>query len=394
MVFYGMEIDYYLDDLSLCIRRNMTTVSAQQEGAKAGIRSRSKSNGKKMFALYYGYGAIEVLNALSNEQMRQIEILSACLSDDRNPFDSQLNVTKASFVSAASRYFVLSENNAAHISISYLNGYLQQLLPDVHRAILTAAALGIKKSDNIPDDTPPISELGIRSIQLHTMDLSNMDEYDRYLKERAAIWRASQVFSVGDSHPSEAPTPPPAAELREDPHTDEFAEHFLLTHYGPKKLPLALSEGSEPERVEEREEEIEVREDEREDEAEERGRDDGTVYTLFFLLSDRKEFAGSEVWVRNHRDGEEKDEEETEKEEEARRSGLPGYLVSKYTPEKGSLVLVQSGYLHGHSELTAGRRVMLAVELWPYRDAPRDSTRPRLRDAQPFRSSHDFRLEL
>mmetsp|Transcript_9042 Transcript_9042/g.12517 ORF Transcript_9042/g.12517 Transcript_9042/m.12517 type:complete len:210 (-) Transcript_9042:103-732(-) len=209
-----------------------------------------------------------------------------------------------------------------------------------------------------------------------------MDEFQITLKETVERKRYSYVFSIGGG-PSDAVPEPSYNMLVQDPSTEEFATHFLNSIYGNK-------EGDE-----------------------EDGKD-GTVYTMFLLMSPRNEFVGAEIWVRNYLDSEtppNDEEEEVDDEQEqdvhneddknvvnpptkhhkARRLGSD---VSKLTPEKGSLVLIQSAYAHGHSQFVVGSRQMLVVELWPFKDAPVGSRRPDLTEAMSFTPSHDFRFEL
>ena len=332
------------------------------------------------------------MNSVSNDEITKILSLVNCLAKEEN-LKHQINLSSNSTQFSnreRNRYLhhTIKKVEEETISVSYLNGFLQLLLPDVHRSILTAANLGVRKahwSQNSGRELfPSIAELGIRTIQLHSIDIAGMEEYQEQLRKKVEEReRSSGIVIGGPKQPK--PTPPPVEERLKDPDSDDFAAHYLATHYG--RIPH--QQRSQRDLTGEQEQEMAGEEEED---------DNGSVYTMFILLSDRTEFAGGEVWVSNERhpshtdSGDEHDEEEADDEEGS--SLLKKSLVTRFTPEKGSMILLQSEKSHGHGPLVVGHRDMLVLELWPFTDAPVGSKRPALTEAQSFSPSHDFRLDL
>jgi len=133
------QYQYFLDDIAECIRNNVTKKTGKKQKA---------TRKDKMFSIYYGYSAVEVLNAIDADQINQILALSACLSaeEDSEPefVPSVKNFSSLSI--EQNRYLHSLNDTSAEVTINYLNGYLQLLLPDVYRSLLTAASLGLRKS--------------------------------------------------------------------------------------------------------------------------------------------------------------------------------------------------------------------------------------------------------
>ena len=84
----GLDFQYLLDDVSLCIKRNSSTEVSEEidtkdsDKNKKSKRRKSANNKNKMFALFYGYYAVEVVNALSNDQILKIMLLADCLTEE------------------------------------------------------------------------------------------------------------------------------------------------------------------------------------------------------------------------------------------------------------------------------------------------------------------------
>jgi hypothetical protein len=133
---------------------------------------------------------------------------------------------------------------------------------------------------------------------------------------------------------------------------------------------------------------------------------DGSAYTLVLPLTDRNEFIGGSMLVEHELDSslasskqrprqqdleEDGDEDEEDGDvgediEEGRRrallserfAGMLGVLqgIESLTPEKGSLLLLPGSKRYGIEALQFGKRKMLVLELWVYRDAPISNVRP------------------
>lgn len=401
----GIDFQYLLDDVSLCIKRNSSSEEIEIKGSGKKSKKKKTVNKKKMFALFYGYYAVEVINAISNDQISKLILLTNCLGEEEALRDIIVNLTTNSSEFTSPEYHrylrhISNTSSDLKISTTYLNGFLQLLLPDVHRSILTAANLGIRKAHwnseegqkDASIEYPDIDELGIRTIQLHTIDISGMADYQEKLRQKVIERENSGVVSFGGPKPP----PPPLPKLQElllDPDTEEFAAQYLTQHYSSSSR--SSSSSGYAQRIPAGDEVGEGVVERGPDEVESDGDGDGSTYTLFFLLNERSDFVGGEVWVSN-RDDEDMDGDDSFDLNATVVKAPHGSLVTKFTPEKGSLVLTHSGSgrPHGHGPLVVGRRSMLVVELWPFKDAPPGSRRPALAEAVSFSPSHDFRLEL
>ena len=83
--FNGIDFQYLLDDVSLCIKRNSSSKEFKNEILDSGKKSKKKAvekKKKKMFSLFYGYYAVEVINALSNDQILKLFLLADCLAEE------------------------------------------------------------------------------------------------------------------------------------------------------------------------------------------------------------------------------------------------------------------------------------------------------------------------
>eukprot|EP01036_Dinobryon_divergens_P027803 gene27803-36631_t len=402
--FNGIDFQYLLDDVSLCIKRNSSSKEFKSEVSDSGKKSKKKKavEKKKMFSLFYGYYAVEVINALSNDQILKLFLLADCLAEEEALRDIVVNLaTNSSEFSSPEHHRYLrhtSNTSNLYLSTTFLNGFLQLLLPDVHRSILTAANHGIRKAhwnsddrqEDLSTEYPDIDELGIRTIQLHTIEISGMEDYQEKLKKKVIERENSGVVSFGGPKPT-PPPPPKLQELLQDPDSEEFAAQYLKQHYSSSSRREAQMTPADVE-----DEGVVERGPEDGDWEESEGEGDGSTYTLFFLLSERSDFVGGEVWVSNMDDEDINGNEIVVDPDTIVVKAPHGSLVTKFTPEKGSLVLTHSGRgrPHGHGPLVVGRRSMLVVELWPFKDASPGTKRPALSEAASFSPSHDFRLEL
>ena len=398
----GLDFQYLLDDVSLCIKRNSSTEVSEEIDTKDSVknkkskRRKSANNKNKMFALFYGYYAVEVVNALSNDQILKIMLLADCLTEEEGLSDAIVNLTSntTAFSSPEHQRYLryIPKSSDVKLSVTYLNGYLQFLLPDVHRSILIAANHGIRKahwnSDEGQEESsteyPDIDELGIRTIQLHTIDAPGIADFYEKLKQKVIDRENSKAFVVGGAKPPPPPLPT-LQELQQDPDSEEYAAAYLQQHYSSSSRATGDGpEGSAAETDPANGHGDGIGGGEGDDDG------DGSSYTLIFLMNDRSEFIGGEVWVSN-----EEITPAVDPNEPVERAPH-GSLVTKFTPEKGSLVLAHSGSgrLFGHGPMVVGRRSMLVVELWPFKDAPPGTRRPALTEALSFSPSHDFILEL
>jgi hypothetical protein len=164
--------------------------------------------------------------------------------------------------------------------------------------------------------------------------------------------------------------------------------------------------------------------------------DKHTIYTVFIMLSSRNNYSGGEILVRKHLSHSDHEDEENmdndeyghefvpdeewevnendefsdnddEMKEELRKleedikndpsSNEPQYdplssKISRHTPDKGNILVVRSEYEHGTHVIRRGRRVVLAIEFWPYADAEIGQTRPHVDVAKPFVPLNDEEL--
>jgi len=58
--------------------------------------------------------------------------------------------------------------------------------------------------------------------------------------------------------------------------------------------------------------------------------------------------------------------------------------ISRYTPDRGNLLVVRSDYEHGIEPLQQGRRLALVLEYWAYEDAAAEELRPQAKDGRPL----------
>lgn len=118
------------------------------------------------------------------------------------------------------------------------------------------------------------------------------------------------------------------------------------------------------------------------------------VYIGLLFLNDRADFSGGDLIVNKiphvqEHQVESADEDEDDDEDEAKMSGEvrdPNRLkysnLSRMTPEKASLVLIQAKYAFGFRQLNAGVRNVLMIEYWNFQHAPIGKTRLAIEEAQ------------
>ena len=59
--------------------------------------------------------------------------------------------------------------------------------------------------------------------------------------------------------------------------------------------------------------------------------------------------------------------------------------ISRFTPDKGSLLLIRNDFQHGMQPVINGRRHALVVEYWQYQDATAEERRPSVSQGRPLK---------
>lgn len=350
-------------------------------------------------SLDYGDPAIEVFHVLSLMDMKRIEYLQTCVSE----LEPEL------FADRMSAW----DRNTTHggANVTYLTGIFNQVLPDVHTKIIDAASKALKKysSLNKRSDKPsywdlPFSNLGIRSIQYtsfeHKQNRMSAEEKRRWRERARKDMREGADFVTFGGYP-----------VADEEELSEDGE--LLHEDNIEVIPYEY----DPQADEHLEEYLH---------SDKKGR-----YSLHINLSDRAHFHGGEMMVRkrlttkqkeqsreslDERDytydpnfhgilegqddyDDEYDEEEdldvgevigvekltlpkkSTKKKKKKEAPGPKYNVLKseigrYTPERGSVIILRDDFENGMQPLVNGRRHGLRIEFWGYRDAAVGETRP------------------
>jgi hypothetical protein len=378
------------------------------EESKRCVRAKVES-GKKYkrttdgdsFDLNFGDPLIEVFHALSIMDMRTIDYLEQCVK----------NLEPDLFLDRTG----LWNRNLTHggANVTYLTGIFQQVLPDVHQKILDNAEAAMMRSSAIDKKRisssvtaagvkrPPLWDvnfkyLGIRSVQYTSFEYrqSRMSEEEKKLrrdKARADVASGKkEKLTIGgytiadeDELMENGEEEYDIIPYRYDPEADEHLSDYL-------------------------------RDDKK-------GR-----YTLHINLSDRAHFHGGEVMIRKKKvvgsaeavsedddehdpnfhvkeemlESEEYDDEEAldlgdiigiervnipRKHEGGRKKPkhAPGPRfharhteIGRYTPERGSILVMRDDYQHGMQPIINGRRHGLVIEFWGYADSLVGEKRP------------------
>ena len=304
-----------------------------------------------VFVLDYGDPAIEVFNILSNYDLKRIEFLASCIQNTvPKLFEDKTNVHGAHLVHAGS-------------NVTYMTGILQVVYPDIMEKVINRVDKGLLDES---EWKPYLGELGVRTIQFleytHERAMPNQTEIDLLNLDR---WEKSKIITLGGG-----PDPIPEDELPDDLLADEFVVDYIDD-------------------------------------------DQDSTYTLHTLVNDRNQFFGGTILVKKYdkktqddNSIDTEDEDMYDDEYELQLDKDPnGFLwrmtnvtkpkprpkfnalttkVARYTPERGSFVVIRAGNPHGAHTVTRGRRLGLMIELWPYADAPIGSTRLKIEEATPL----------
>jgi hypothetical protein len=389
--FTGAVSDYQLEEIKECVR------SKQVE------KNYKRVPHDDVFELDFGDPAIEVFHVLSVHAMKSIEFLENCVRDlEPNFFHDR----------GGERW---RNNTHGGANITYLTGTFQEVLPDIYGRILQEAdkvmqscAAGVRRTRGSSHWDVPLNTLGVRSVQYTSFEYKQraMTAAEKALhRQRLREQRERDGGVILGGYPMASED-----ELDEDGELTEPIEIIPYEYdpYADEHLGEYLH-------------------------ADHRGR-----YTLLINLSDRAHFHGGEVIVRKKKverqahsngDGNRLGEERGEKEEEIgglsreggetqREYGDDGYdeeedmdvgevvgieritvpvkgrkrremeegpkyhvmysEVGRYTPERGSVMVLRDDYEHGMQPLVNGRRHGLVIEFWAYADSQVGAKRPRV----------------
>jgi hypothetical protein len=350
-----------IEQIEECWKNHQTEPSS----AKNSKLERRKQ--KKLMSLYFGDAAVETLTAVDNQQISAILALAECTRQQ----DDTLYLPSSDF------------------NVTYLTGTFLELLPDIHSTLLTAANHGIKKAQwevdlsNEEDGEeshnseimPPIESLGIRQIQLLSLEKAGLEEYQAKLKKRAYEQRTQQAF-VLHPHPSEEEFREKKNRLRAHQADGHKNDHDVF-HRDQMSHPY----------------------------------DGSSVYTMMVILSEKEDFSGGSILVKRHASnienpfGEEDEEEEdeegpdpdilgSEKMHAASKIFAHSPVFSEFTPDIGSVLLIKSSHAYGITDVPVGRRNILFIEFWKYTDTTIIGHRPTKEEGVPFPPSHSYQFDL
>jgi len=350
------------------------------------------------FHFDFGDAAMEVLNVLSIAEMRRIRYLEACT---RRVMPSMF----VNRIEQPDRNYTFGGSN-----VTYLTGVFQHLLPDIHTKIVSKAQEAARQGSKHWD--VPLDTLGVRSVQFLSFEnvvrrLSDAERKRlRYLERKEASKNNAIHF-------------PPPKEVKEDDDLEagieEQQQPYIFDDSADEHvLPFIRS-------------------------------DEDSVYLAMVLLSDRSHFHGGEVLIRKEKltpeqkksaaeaaatdaaesgtaaaaaaalngtaaaeDVTTSNEDVYDEEEEedlgfvgafepldpARKEAKPAgpkfnartTAIARYTPERGSVLLMRSDYENGVHTIINGKRYLLQIEFWPFADAEIGQTRPSINQAKPLPS--------
>lgn len=240
--------------------------------------------------------------------------------------------------------------------ITYLTGIVQALFPDVLPKLLLAADYGLHKAEWEGAD---LGKLGVRAAYLVDVDEGGMEDYKRQLKEQKTKKGSAFVIAPHDVAELERKRAQSSFTDVKDPHADDVVVDFLESHHG-------------------------------------------STFTLLVMLTDQNKYVGGDILVhKKRRDGSvgfsdpqpvENDVYEDEEDEDLlandnrethdieigqyRRFNAKTTEISRFAPDKGSMLLIDCQHDFGTMELLHGSRKVLIVELWEYNDSPLGSRVP------------------
>ena len=345
------------------------------ELAMQGRRFMKKT--EKALHLDFGDPTIEMFNVLSTHDIKQIEALEFCVRHH------------------APEMFVdrqgLPHRNYTHggSNITFLTGAFQQVLPDILEKIVACAQEPMLEARDASFWFSPIRGLGVRSVQF----LSFVNIKPKLTKEKRREIRYAK-FLEAKNDVVWIGKPQPDIQFVEDEDIEDEAEEWFDEHADENLVPYMSHEQN----------------------------DQDSLYLTTVLLSDRYHFSGGEMYIKRDKvgkeealaaaaaaaaasgdDSEENDGYEDENEdvgevipetlvgilERKKKRLFPVYnartsTIGRYTPEKGSVLLMRGDYPRGMGALHRGKRLCLVVEFWPYADSVIGATRPTAKEALPL----------
>lgn len=368
--------------LVLCALQSLLLVSSNKQNANEyptksirqcvddtmkGRRFMKKTN--TTLHLDFGDPAIEMFNILSTHDIMMVRTLEHCVRTIiPEMFHDRISIPTRNFTHGGS-------------NVTYLTGIFQQILPDLHIKIATSTIFPMSDSHITDYWIAPLRSLGIRSVYFEafanikpglTKEQRRELRYAKYLEEKnKQVWLgkpSDEPFIEDESEEEEM-------EYEFDEHADEHLEPYLQ-------------------------------------------HDSDSVYKTIMLLSDRSHFSGGEMYLKREKEkpvestdqsssGPKSEDDEDAYEEELEDVGevidekihgiiprkkkisFPKYnartsKVARYTPEKGSVLLMRTDYSNGMGTLHRGKRLCLVIEYWPYADSALGSKILTIKEALPL----------
>lgn len=335
---------------------------------------------EKALHLDFGDPAIEMFNVLSSHDVKQVEALDFCVrSHAPEMFVDRQGLPLRNYTHGGS-------------NITFLTGVFQKVLPEVLDKIVSSAHEPMLESKQ---DTggfwfSPLRGLGVRSVQFLSfvnIKAKLTKEQRREIRYRKFLAEKDELVWIGK--------PRPDLEFVEDEDEEEEEEEWFDEHADENLAPYISNEQA----------------------------DTDSLYLATVLLSDRYHFSGGEMYIKREReepavedekkekgkvngdgsgedgdDGYEDDNEDVGEvvaetlvgiAERKKVKSFPVYnartsKVGRYTPEKGSVLLMRGDYPRGMGALHRGKRLCLVIEFWPYADSHAGSTRPTAKEALPL----------
>lgn len=368
-------------------QRHAYPLSEIQECVTAAMKGRRfMRKTEKALHLDFGDPAIEMFNVLSSHDVKQVEALDSCVrSHAPEMFVDRQGLPLRNFTHGGS-------------NITFLTGAFQQVLPEILDKIISSAHQPMLegKQESAGYWFSPLRGLGVRSVQF----LSFINIKAKLTKEQRREIRYAKFLAERDELVWIG-KPRPDLEFVEDENEEEEEEEWFDEHADENLAPYINNEQA----------------------------DTDSLYLATVLLSDRYHFSGGEMYIKREREepaaAKEKGEGEGggegggAKQEGEGEEGDDGYdddnedvgevvaeklvgiaerkkvksfpvynartsKVGRYTPEKGSVLLMRGDYPRGMGALHRGKRLCLVVEFWPYADSPAGSTRPTAKEAMPL----------
>eukprot|EP01038_Epipyxis_sp_PR26KG_P007794 gene7794-10588_t len=315
------------------------------------------------FHLHYEDNAFEIFHAIRQDEIKKVELLKSCV---------QVEDPSSFFVSDTDTFE--GGNYYGNSNITYLTGVFQSLLPEVYKSLLTTIAPYFKKTDwDVRFD-----QLGVRSVRYLSYNKGNMTEYRRMLTQEKKQAEEKNPFVIASTDTMRKIEKEKT--MLEKTKYDRDADDVVRNYIRP---------GS------------------------------GTTYTALIMLSDRRKCVGGSILVNSQLsesnnklnadtpedhllhphehayDRDEEDEDQYDVHEDETDLMLeniethPQYhamsaIITRYTPDQGSLLFIDRRFEYGIQEVVVGKRDLLEIEFWPYEDAKYGSGRPTLQEAVPI----------